>query len=946
MSLAQERFWHLHALEPDSPLYNISSEFRLRGLLDEEALRRAVARIVERHSVLRSRFASSPHGPTVSIAEDVTVEITHHDLTSILDDAEREHRMMTLLEETAGRPIDLVEGPPFHLDLIELAASDHALQFTAHATVWDGPSADVFLRELAHHYEVEAAEGAPDLPELPTNYQRYAQDQRRRLDSGELDRSLEYWRHTLLPPPCPVHLSRKGVAARASHAGARIPFRIEGELFDAVTAVAQAARVTTYMLLLAVLEVLIHRYTGSVDMMISTPFQGRTRPEYEDLIGVFVNTLFTRSSIDPDASFAALLQSVRAACLEAVQHQDAPSDLVVANMTEGGFDRPPHQVLFVFQRTSERPGRMGLLTVEPIRREVQHTAVDLTVWARQYPDHIDGGFDFRTAIFDEGEIRLLITRFLHLLSTTTEDPQLPVCALPMVSTAETAELQRRADGGAAPERAAVKTAVAIIHSHGVLSRDMVNACLASGDGTPPPNPIIELDGSPDSVIFLLRLARDGNPGLVLEPDLAAEARQAAESHFRGTAGQGSLHFLEVLGSPCTTGRTWESLHVDAAVLHAKLGLQSGETLALYSDVSPAAQVTTILACAANGVNLALPSAPLATDGLELEDWIADHDVRAVIAGSSTLSELIDTGWDSAVETVVCTDPFLPDGVRRDLTDRANAVFIGHSFDAIATWALFADASGTTHEGAMPAAGIRVTVLGQDDQPVPSGVPGRLTIISKRVAPAREFATGERALWTSAGRLVRLDPQSGDTWVLNGQPVDIKQSILVALGTGGVGDAHSTVRSDDRLRRLVLYVCPDDSEVDFGLLKRTVVEACRRALPQRETPAQVIVTAHIPRNASGTVNLPLLAARESSPSRHSPPQTSMEREIARIWTEVLGIASITISDKFFELGGHSLQAVQVTAQMRRELGLRIAPRDLFFHTLGSIATAGLDALEVE
>src|ERR1700716_2639106 len=58
LSFAQQRLWFLDQLEPGSDEYNVPLGLRLRGALDEGALRRALERVVERHEVLRTSIAS------------------------------------------------------------------------------------------------------------------------------------------------------------------------------------------------------------------------------------------------------------------------------------------------------------------------------------------------------------------------------------------------------------------------------------------------------------------------------------------------------------------------------------------------------------------------------------------------------------------------------------------------------------------------------------------------------------------------------------------------------------------------------------------------------------------------------------------------------------------------------------------------------------------------
>jgi acyl carrier protein len=72
----------------------------------------------------------------------------------------------------------------------------------------------------------------------------------------------------------------------------------------------------------------------------------------------------------------------------------------------------------------------------------------------------------------------------------------------------------------------------------------------------------------------------------------------------------------------------------------------------------------------------------------------------------------------------------------------------------------------------------------------------------------------------------------------------------------------------------------------------------------------------------------MPSRPELSSSFAPPATEIERRVAAIWTELLGIDSIGIHDDFFELGGHSLLATRVLARIDDACGVRLALRDVF------------------
>jgi acyl carrier protein len=66
-------------------------------------------------------------------------------------------------------------------------------------------------------------------------------------------------------------------------------------------------------------------------------------------------------------------------------------------------------------------------------------------------------------------------------------------------------------------------------------------------------------------------------------------------------------------------------------------------------------------------------------------------------------------------------------------------------------------------------------------------------------------------------------------------------------------------------------------------------------------------------------------KAAPPAEESPrerPQSELERRIAAVWTEVLGVEGIGLHDNFFDLGGHSLLVAQAHHRLQENLGLAI------------------------
>jgi amino acid adenylation domain-containing protein len=252
----------------------------------------------------------------------------------------------------------------------------------------------------------------------------------------------------------------------------------------------------------------------------------------------------------------------------------------------------------------------------------------------------------------------------------------------------------------------------------------------------------------------------------------------------------------------------------------------------------------------------------------------------------------------------------------------------------------------------PIAGVRAYVLNGALQPVPPGALGELflggvclahgyvarpDLTAERFLPDpfsphpgdRMYRTGDRVRFRSDGALLfsgRLDDQIK----IRGYRVEPGEVEAALHGCPEVAAAAVLPwRGRDGDQRLAAYV--------VAAPNRTIaVEAVRtrlaRVLPAHMVPASIQVVGALPRLASGKLDrrgLPDPATAElPAPASYVPPRTPLEARLVEIWSEVLEIERVGVSDSFFDLGGHSLVAAQVLARIEEALGVTLSLQCFF------------------
>nr|AKA59414.1 non-ribosomal peptide synthetase [uncultured bacterium AB_1383] len=159
----QERIWLAERLDPTAALYNVPMAWRVRGRLDADALRQALAALVERHEILRTRFVERGGELVQVVGAPWTPELAREDLVA-LPAAERGPRLEARLREAAHVRFDLASGRLLAASLFTVAPDEQVLFVCVHHLVWDEASTAVFLRELERCYAAAAGEPVPDAP--------------------------------------------------------------------------------------------------------------------------------------------------------------------------------------------------------------------------------------------------------------------------------------------------------------------------------------------------------------------------------------------------------------------------------------------------------------------------------------------------------------------------------------------------------------------------------------------------------------------------------------------------------------------------------------------------------------------------------------------------------------------------------------------------------------
>ncbi|NKX88808.1 amino acid adenylation domain-containing protein [Nocardia coubleae] len=444
LSLAQQRMWFLNQFDPQSVAYNIPMAVRLTGAIDVAALDAAVADLVARHETLRTVYPETDDGPVQRILDpsEATPRLEVRTLTAA--------ELPTAMRELGSHGFDVRSQVPLRVALFQLGPEESVLAVVVHHIAGDGSSLAPLSRDLMLAYGARSAGTAPDWAPLPVQYADYALWQRELLGSEDdpdslASAQLDYWRTALAGLPDQLDLPADHPRpAVQSLAGGRVPIEIDADTHRALLALARAQGATLFMVVHAALAVTLGRLAGTDDLAIGTPVAGRGEAALDDLIGMFVNTLVFRTTLNAGEPFTDLLARQRETDLQVFAHADLPFERLVEaiNPARSTARHPLFQVGLSFQNLTRTGLELGETDVEGVDVDLAVSQFDLhAIVADAYDSEgaaqgINGVLTYATDLFEPQTARAYADRFARVLAGIAAAPSRPVDEIELLSEAE------------------------------------------------------------------------------------------------------------------------------------------------------------------------------------------------------------------------------------------------------------------------------------------------------------------------------------------------------------------------------------------------------------------------------------------------------------------------------------------------------------------------------
>lgn len=440
LSYNQKAQWFLFQMDPLNSAYHVSFTARIHGEFDVELFNQFMFNIIDCNPTLKTHF-SVENKPIQKILTSFEFETE-----SVRVAGKTENEIKQRIKKCYQTPFDFDNKLLIRAHEFKLNETESILLLVAHHIICDGWSLWSLLDQLKSLYLSHSGQNANSV--IPAKYSTadFVKWQTELVASEKGQHLWNFWHKTLgqdneqdrwqlaLPTN---QKARSQETDKPAKEGRSVHFKLSPTLSAHLRQQAKHQGTTLFSILLSAYQILLHKLTNQETLLVGTPYHGRSKVEFENTIGDFVNLVPIKSHFEPTQTLSSYLKSQNEIILDALQHADYPLSLLIEKL---GIKRKAQgasliQTTFIMQQPQKDKDMMDLflsakddsdkgpnkqnwgdLVLSPYVFPQQEGQFDLSLEIADNETQLEGFFKYDHNSFTESRVTEISQHYLTLLA--------------------------------------------------------------------------------------------------------------------------------------------------------------------------------------------------------------------------------------------------------------------------------------------------------------------------------------------------------------------------------------------------------------------------------------------------------------------------------------------------------------------------------------------------
>ncbi|MFW0739616.1 amino acid adenylation domain-containing protein [Flavobacterium sp. T12S277] len=455
LSFSQDRLWFLNQLDQTDTSYHVSRAMKLKGFVEVEALEETFNKLIQKHEILRTVFVNQEGKPYQKILPPFSYSIPVIDYTGIKSQENKEKVIADCLEKIESRAFKIEEGPLFRIELLKFSDQESVVLFSEHHLILDGWTQGILFRDFVDIYNELKRNPDFEVEQPEVTFKDYAYWEKNSLNESVINEKLDFWENKFEgfsnQQLLPLDYERNETTVKK---GGTIEHVFSLDFSEKLRQFSEKQDVSLFITMLAAFKIVLHKFSNQSDISVGTAVANRRYKEFQEVLGMIVNTIALRTTFNNDDSLMAVLNEVKESCLDAYANDDTPFGKVVEriNPERSLHLHPLFQYMFSFVNVPIQSMSLLDADIEILKGHNKTSRFDISVVVNTVYEQIDSltdntpdrrisvEWDYNAAIFKYATMKRVLKAYLKVLVALVENPTQSLATLDYISTAEKATL--------------------------------------------------------------------------------------------------------------------------------------------------------------------------------------------------------------------------------------------------------------------------------------------------------------------------------------------------------------------------------------------------------------------------------------------------------------------------------------------------------------------------
>lgn len=432
LSSNQKRLWILNAFNKENLAYNITGAILIKGEIEISRIEQIFKILIERHDALRTSIIQINGRTVQKIEKQVSFNINHSEKILKVESSNIESEINNAIIQFV-RPFNLEEAPLFRVAVLSVGEQKKLLIIDMHHIISDGKSLRILIKEFIDLYN------GKKLVPLLFNFKDYSEWENLESDENKIVKQKAYWLKQFCGDLPILNLTTDHPRKKnKKYIGDTIKIKTDETMLKELVHLSIETDTTLYMVLLTAYFVTLYKHTDQNDIIVGSPYIGRTKEEFDNTVGMFVNTLAIRSFPSQTKSFVDYLSEVKKIVLGNIKNQDFQYGKLVDSLklVRSTGRNPLFDVMFIFQNFDEIDVNIENIEFKQVNVKAKVAKFDLTLEIIQKNNLLFMEFEYDKELFFEKRIENFSKHYINIINQVVRNPNLRISDIEMIGDIE------------------------------------------------------------------------------------------------------------------------------------------------------------------------------------------------------------------------------------------------------------------------------------------------------------------------------------------------------------------------------------------------------------------------------------------------------------------------------------------------------------------------------